>query len=143
MVAFPRTASLSTPEAKESSSEEKLLTRQFPGPFNHDFLALSLDPLIQRLNDHFTKKKEATKHELSLTRSVCVECAPARVCRKHKDPQCHGVDRRDAEGLLRVWWAQAINERPPSCPPSSVAQPEALTRCNPTVWPPSPWGPWN
>lgn len=96
MVTFPRTASLSTPEAKESSSEERLLIWQFPQPSSHDFL--SLDPLIQWVNDHFTK--EATKVNCPRLGQSVLNVPQHASARSTKNLQCHGVDRQDPKGWL-------------------------------------------
>lgn len=96
MVTFPRTVSLSTPEAKESSSEERLLIWQFPQPSSHDFL--SLDPLIQWVNDHFTK--EASKVNCPQLGQSVLNVPQHASAGSTKNPQCHGVDRRDPKGWL-------------------------------------------
>lgn len=115
MVTFLRTASLSTPAAKESYSEERLFTWQFPGPFSHDFP--SLDPFIQWLNDRFTKEKKPPKVNCPrLGQAVLNVPRHASAQRIPNSMVLTGAMLRDG-WVLRMWWTHAIKVSPTWCSP--------------------------
>lgn len=67
---------------------------------------------------------------------------PNMIYKEHKESRCHGADGRDAKGQLGLEGAvdSCHNSEPQlGALPRRAAQPEALTRCNPTAWPPGPW----
>lgn len=108
-----------------------------PRAFSHDFLPR--DPLLQWLNDCFTE--EATKSD-ALDWVSLLKVPQHASARSTKNPRCHGADGQGAKGQLGLEGAvDSCHKSEPQLGalPPRVAQPEALTRCTPTAWPPGPW----